>query len=90
MEQELERGITRSTFPMAGGGLIEIKMLGKQPSMKISICRVQHVNYHTNDHDGYVAEVTYGGHHGAIGGHGGHLAHGGFGGHLGFGGHGVP
>ena len=24
--------------------------------------RTQHVNYHTNDHDGYVAEVTYDGH----------------------------
>merc|ERR1712212_913597 len=30
--------------------------------------RIQHVNYHTNDHVGYVAEVTYEGHHGAIGG----------------------
>merc|ERR1711928_314046 len=46
--------------------------------------RIQHVNYHTNDHEGYVAEVTYQGHHGAIGGHGGH---GGIGGHGGHGGH---
>merc|ERR1719234_1334958 len=34
--------------------------------------RIQHVNYHTNDLEGYIAEVTYEGHHGPIGGHGGH------------------
>merc|ERR1719420_2269460 len=54
--------------------------------------RIQHVHYHTNDLEGYVAEVTYEGHHGAIGGHGGPggiggHGHGGIGGHGGHGGH---
>merc|ERR1719180_107121 len=50
--------------------------------------RIQHVNYHTNDLEGYVAEVTYEGHHGPIGGHVGHGVLGGHGGHGGIGGHG--
>merc|ERR550534_2085208 len=38
--------------------------------------RIQHVRYHTNDLEGYVAEVTYEGHPVAIGhGHGGHGGH---------------
>ena len=40
--------------------------------------RTQHVNYHTNDYDGYVAEVTYDGHavHGGGYGHGHGSSHG--------------
>ena len=39
--------------------------------------RTQHVNYHTNNYDGYVAEVTYDG----------HAVHGGGYGHVGYSGH---
>ena len=82
MVQEPEKDITLSIFLMAGGGFRKIQNL----HFHHLIGRIQHVNYHTNDLEGYVAEVTYEGHHGAVGGHGGHLGHGG---HGGIGGHGV-
>ena len=99
MGQAPERDITLSIFPTAGVedfihfmlGIGDMEISNNNPTRNL-INRIQHVHYHTNDLEGYVAEVTYEGHHGAIGGHGGPggiggHGHGGIGGHGGHGGH---